>query len=260
MQLAPGEMFAIVRQIADPNDAGTYYVRATIRNARTDALLDTKDLTDRGGQRFSVEYQVPSKSSDAIYIAISTRVYTDSGYTTLSDVYGQEIETYLVEMRQQNLGGGGSGVSYEKIREIVMDVVKEIEFPEQTQAPDLRPAIAQEVDRAVSAIGEVHSAVRGIKVSPQVTVSAPKVDVRPILDAIEGARGSHETSANVSKQSHQAILEAARNVKERTGALMRELTNTHSAHGSRLNAVAEAAFNDMKKLVGIFSEPLSTPK
>jgi|CXWL01.1.fsa_nt_gi hypothetical protein len=119
MQLSPGEVFAIVRQLADPNDTGTYYVRATIRNARTDALLDTKDLTDRGGQRFSTEYQVPSKSSDAIYISISTRVYTDSGYTTLSDVYGQEIETYLVEMRQQHFGGGGSSISYKRIEEII---------------------------------------------------------------------------------------------------------------------------------------------
>src|SRR3990167_6396837 len=99
LQLSPGEYFAIVRQLADPNDTGTYYVRAFVRNARTDTLLDTVNLTDRTGQRFSVEWQVPSSTSDALYIAVTTRVYTDSAYTTLSTDYSQEMEVYLVEDR-----------------------------------------------------------------------------------------------------------------------------------------------------------------
>ena len=169
MQLSPGEYFAIVRQLADPNDAGTYYVRAYVRNARTDVLLDTKDLTDRGGQRFSVEYQVPSVSSDAVYIAITTRVFTDSGYTTLSTDYTQEIQTYLVDIRSKHFGGGGGNggvkVDYEKIKKMIDGAVGAIKFPAQ-QIP-ARPASVEEIVGAIRPVisSAVNAIPKGVSVS-----------------------------------------------------------------------------------------------
>ena len=200
MQLNPGETFAIVRQLADPNDAGTYYVRATIRNARTDTLLATKDLTDRGGQRFSVEYQVPSSTSDALYIAISTRVYTDSGYTTLSTDYGQEIQTYLVETRSKHFGGGGSvlKVDYEKIRGMIRESIDTLKFPE-TKLPKMprmmshddikdamseamMPMMAQMMSGRTTHAGMedmVRKAIASIQFPEQ-----KETDLGPVLDAI----------------------------------------------------------------------------
>ena len=200
LQLNPGETFAIVRQLADPNDTGTYYVRATIRNARTDALIDTKDLTDRGGQRFSVEYQVPSSSSDAMYIVISTRVYTDSGYTALSDAYGQEIETYLVEARSKHFGGGGSvlKVDYEKIRGMIRESLDTLKFPETKQPKmprmmshdDIKSAVAEAMMPMMSEVmggrathvgveDVVRKAIAGIQFPEQ-----KETDLGPVLDAI----------------------------------------------------------------------------
>lgn len=200
MQLNPGETFAIVRQLADPNDAGTYYVRATIRNARTDTLLATKDLTDRGGQRFSVEYQVPSSTSDALYIAISTRVYTNSGYTTLSTDYGQEIETYLVETRSKHFGGGGSvlKVDYEKIRGMIRESLDTLKFPETKQpkmprmmshddiksamSEAMMPMMAQMMNGRTTHAGMedmVRKAIASIQFPEQ-----KETDLGPVLDAI----------------------------------------------------------------------------
>lgn len=133
MQLQPQEYFTIVRQIGDPSDSNTYFVRAVIRNARTDVLIDTINLTDRGSRRFSLPWQVPADpSGQGFYISVLTSVYMDSGYTTKSDIYSEEMETYLVDNRFRNLGGGGGDdVSYSKIRKIFEDVLKEFFFTKE---------------------------------------------------------------------------------------------------------------------------------
>ena len=264
MQLSPGETFAIVRQLADPNDSATYYVQATIRNARTDALLDTKNLTDRGGQRFSVEYQVPSKSSDAVYIAISTRVYTDSGYTTLSDAYGQEIATYLVEMRQQHFGGGGSGISYQKIEEIVRAVLAEVEKPE--------PAVPTDLSGVIDGVKRVENAIKGVMVEVGATKGAigqirvnPVVNLAPILDAVGGLRGiveeSHIKAADMHKKSADDLMsgmakmhaESSKSMEEKVRSVVasimapiKEWMSADSAVASMLSSVktsVEKAFS-----------------
>ena len=80
LTLQPQASFTLVRQIANHTDSSTYYVRAVIRNAYTDELISTLDLTDRGSQRFSKNWQVPADpSGEGFYLSIVTSVYTDSG-------------------------------------------------------------------------------------------------------------------------------------------------------------------------------------
>jgi hypothetical protein len=124
MQLNPRESFTVVRQIEDHTDSSTYYVRAVIRNAKSDALLDTLNLDDKGGQRFSKSWQVPADpSGQGFYISILTSVYTDSGYTAKSVNYGDKIETLLVQERQVFNPNypipTGPDISYKKIEEII---------------------------------------------------------------------------------------------------------------------------------------------
>jgi len=63
LQVNPRETYPIVRQLADPLDTGTYYVRAVVRNARTDETLETLNLTNKGSGRFLYNYQVPADAS-----------------------------------------------------------------------------------------------------------------------------------------------------------------------------------------------------
>src|SRR3990167_11298322 len=106
--LEPGEYTGISRQLADPNDSTTYYVRAIIRNARTDATIDTVDLDSKGLGRYQAEWHVTSTvPAGGFFISITTYVYTDSGYTTLSTDYSAESNTYLIEPRAKHFGGGG---------------------------------------------------------------------------------------------------------------------------------------------------------
>lgn len=145
MQLNPLEQFTVVRQIEDHTDLNTYYVRAVIRNARTDALITTLNLTNQGNQRFSRAWQVsPDVSGQGFYVSITTSVYTDSGYTTKSENYGDREQTYLVQARMNNVlggsgGGGGPDIDYKKIKEIIdtqlkirlgLDKEESLEMPE----------------------------------------------------------------------------------------------------------------------------------
>ncbi len=126
MQLNPREYFTVVRGLPDHTDSTTYYVRAVIRNARTDVLITALDLVDQGdGHRFLKEWQVPADPSGlGFYISITTSVYTDSGYTTKAANYGDQYDTYLVADRSNpNVyhGGGGESIDYRKIRQILKE-------------------------------------------------------------------------------------------------------------------------------------------
>lgn len=129
MQLHPRENFTITRQLQDPSLTSTFYVQAVIRNAKTDTILETINLTDKTGQRFTGLWKVPADASgQGFWISIITSVYTDSGYTTKSTDYGDEENTYLVQERyifNPNYQHSGQDIDYSKIRKIVKEVIDE---------------------------------------------------------------------------------------------------------------------------------------
>jgi len=184
MTLSPGEYFTIARQLNDPSDSGTYYVRAFVRNARTDALIDTINLTGRGDQRFTQEWQVvPDTSGLGLYITITTKVYTDSGYTTLSTVYGIEQHEHLIQDRSAMIWGGGSGldIDYKRIKKMIDEAVKS--RPEPTV--DLFPI--------QTALLDLHEAVKSIHLP-----EAQKIDLQPILNSLEAIKNKEVSPPDLS--------------------------------------------------------------
>lgn len=177
MQLSPRENFTIVRQIEDHTDSTVYFVRAFVRNAKTDTLLATVNLTHKGDQRYSADYLVPvDGSGQGFWISIVTAVYTDAGYTTKSGNYGDNLDTYLVQERyNMNISGGsgGSDIDYKKVRQIIKEEVavlehEEMEMPEM---PSLEPIM--------SAIKGVYLAVTGIEIPKQ-----KETDLKPVLKSL----------------------------------------------------------------------------
>lgn len=140
MQLNPGEVFPIVYQLNDPSDTGTYYVRAVIRNARTGATIETVNLTDDTGQRFSYPWTVIQDSSGlGLFITITVTVYTDSGYTAKAVNYGIVDTTHLIHERVNRSFGGGGGVSvdYKRIAKMIKDEVAKIKIKDSDFTPIL---------------------------------------------------------------------------------------------------------------------------
>lgn len=95
--IQPRQNFPISRLLTDPTDNNTYYLSAIIRNAKTGATIDTKELSQISGRLYGVTYQMPADpSGQGFYITITTEVYTDSGRTVKSDAYGEEHEVFFL--------------------------------------------------------------------------------------------------------------------------------------------------------------------
>jgi len=152
MSLDPREWFTIARGLEDHTITTTFYVRAVVRNARTDELIDTVDLTDSGDHhRYSKAWQVPADSSGlGFYILVTTSVYTDAAYTTKSSQYGDKYDTYLVQDRVNAMhggGGAGSDVDYKRIQKMIDEAILRVPVPEKPEkvvippSPDLKPVL-----------------------------------------------------------------------------------------------------------------------
>ena len=138
LQINPASTFPICRQIANHTDTGTYYVRGVIKDAINDSVLATVDLDDKGSQYFRYNWKVvyDNVMARGRYITIVTSVYTDSGYTTKSENYGDEINTYVVQERwdSSKLTAFGSssysGITASDVRKVIKKELENIKFPE----------------------------------------------------------------------------------------------------------------------------------
>jgi hypothetical protein len=192
MQLNPRENFTIARGLEDHRDSTVYYVRAVVRNAQTDALLATVDLTNQGdNHRYSHIYQLPADPlGQGFYILVTTSVYTDAGYTTKSNIYLDRYDTYLVMQRvNPNLAGIGGGVDidYKRIDRIVDKVVEEKlsklklpAFPDRFELPAFPEVDLSEIRTELKS---VQDAIRGIKM-PEIK----PVDLSGMIEKIEKIR------------------------------------------------------------------------
>ncbi len=179
MQLNPTEQFTISRQLTDSSDTDTNYVRATVRNAQTDAILKIVNLTNKGNRRFTGNYEVPADvSGEGFWITITTAVFTDSGYSTYNPNYAEEQQTYLVQVRPTKIGGGsGTDVDYKKVEKIFRGVVDEIK-PQtiNVEKPDL-----SEIEQWVTAIFRAI-----VSVPEEIKKDLPeKTNLTPISEALQ---------------------------------------------------------------------------
>lgn len=176
IQLQPKQIFTVVRQIADPTDTTTYYVKAIIRKSVDGSILDTIELTDQGDQRFTGNWQVVEDSSGEGYLVdVTTIVYTDSGYTSVSPNYTKDNNTYLVQVRWSAVFGGGGGggldLTPNQLRKIISDEVNKIKIPKQEKV-DLSN-ISKELTRVLDS-------VKNIKIPEQ-----KKVDFNELVEKID---------------------------------------------------------------------------
>jgi hypothetical protein len=186
MILRPQRNFTIVRQIANHTDTATYYVRAVIRDSYTDVILDTLDLDDKGGQRFTKNWVIaPDPSGLGRDISIVTSVYTDSGYTTKSENYGDEENSHLIEDKEIGRGGG-SGVDSRTVRRIIQEELdkRTPEPVEPTEVEEKEPEEPARWDEILRAVDSVKAELKK-ELKPE---KPEKVEFKPLFDALESLR------------------------------------------------------------------------
>ncbi len=129
-QLISQQPYTLSYFITDPNDNNTYYVRAVVYDATTGEILDTQNLTRQttNTHLFSKRAQAPGDSSGhGRKIVVIATAYDDSGYTTKSSIYQEQSENYIVtKPNNVALGGGGFGIDYNVVKDIVSGEVDRI--------------------------------------------------------------------------------------------------------------------------------------
>ena len=163
-QVSPGENFDVFYFIRNHTDSTTYYIQTKIYDVRTGEELAIVPLSQSAtnSRLFIATTQAPPDpvGYGRNIVAIAT-VYTDSGYTTKSENYEEQEAYYLVKALLP-MFGGGAGVDYRVVRDIIQEELdkavaalkpKDIEFPD---GPDMSfverlfgaiDALQQEVDR-----------------------------------------------------------------------------------------------------------------
>lgn len=220
MQLQPLETFPIVRQLDNVSDAATYYPQAVVRNARTDVVITTVNLSLKASQRYVGTFSVPRDTTgQGFHISITTIVYTDAAHTVPSTVYGAEIETYLVQNRPNIEVDKGRiaavipvaeapAVDYTKIEKIISKIVASIDNKELKEElleaiggitiPEFKDADLSPILGALGeAEGRIHSKIESI---PQ----PGPVDHSPVISALGEAE--NRIHQNVKESSSTDLL------------------------------------------------------
>lgn len=127
--LQPHTYLPISRVLGAPSDPGPYYVQAVIRKSFNNSIIATVNMLVQGNQIYSTNWLIPNDSSgNGTFITITTTVYTDAGYSVISQNYEIEQDTFLIYDRGgyvQSLATQISaliqseGVDYKKIKKII---------------------------------------------------------------------------------------------------------------------------------------------
>lgn len=186
--IAPLQYFPVSRVLPDPTDVTVYYVMAVVRNASTGVTLASVKLLSQGNQIYAATYRAPAlASSQGLFISITTTVYTDNAYSVLSQLYGNDQDTFqvfdnttLATIQAQQIAAIVAGsipdtspadVNYKKIEKIVL------------------AALAGALPGLSQAVEKLHDKVGALDFKTDLTpvlkaIDAKNPDLSPVLEAL----------------------------------------------------------------------------
>lgn len=129
----PQTTYPLVYQVF-PGDPATYYIQAVIRLSSTNKVWQTVNLTNSGNNRYIGAYTTPSDGYNGVPIDITYYVYTDSGYSVLSQAYDTKNVEHLVlalQTNSSNFSGGNDSLSKEDIAEVLEDLLLKKPVPKE---------------------------------------------------------------------------------------------------------------------------------
>lgn len=251
--LQPGEYLQIVRDLQNPNITGTFYVRATIKNAKTLATLATMDLTDQGNYLFSGEWLVSGIRAPGYFI-VSTVVYTDSGYTTRSEDYGNYTETYQVrDLTSANnfpvnlIPEASADVDYKKIRRIFKEELAAV----LTALKGIEP---KDLDDS-KIIAEIQAAIEAQSTIGKNTQSSFEVLNKMLRNKFEIVEGKIK---DPEKLDLTQVLQAISNVEEKQDSTLEKL-ELHKKYIAAIHAAIDRVHgivNSLDQTMGLVSNQL----
>lgn len=271
MNLIPGTAHAITWSKQNLQDATTYYVRAVIRDVRTETILDTIDLDDVGGGRYRATWNVPQDGSGrGREIEIEKTIYEDSGYTQVSGMYGRWLDSYLIfdPNRQTNTGGfGGMAIDYTAIRRIISEEVAGVLKNQPKTEVDLSALVEEmggvkqslgERVRELFRLGQKADAIETLErsIADKTTNFEKKVETmtKDLADAINDAIS--KINDTVERGSSRIVVTAERSEKNLSEKTDEELTHIVGQFEKIMTAKAETIAKNISDSV---EEQLSRP-
>ncbi len=238
MQIDPLSTLPLVYQLTDPADAGTYYVRAVLRDSLTGTTIQTKNLSSSGSGRFKSSIVAPQDPSGAgRHVDVTISVYTDAGYTTYSDVYARQLDKYLIKKTVPNFGGGGSGadVDYTKIGKLIEESV----IKHKVVVPKI------DLSNLQNDVAEVGRLVKGIDIpAPS---EQKETDLTPAIDAIQALETS--VSKKIGNIDIPEPIDHSDAIS-RLGNLIDEMSNIIRQNSSDFKTYQNDSLDKFKKDVG----------
>lgn len=236
MQIEPLYTLALSYQLSDPSDTGTYYVRAVLRNTLTSAVISTVNLTSQGSGRFTGNTLAPADpTGQGFHMDATITVYTDSGYTTPSDVYQKENRNYLVRTANRNLGGGGGGgtdVDYDKIQRLI-----------KAEIAALVALLPKETDFS-GVFASLEKLQESIDELPEPPEATPATDLTPVLEGLELVKGHVSQTVSDIEFPEQEKLDLSP-----VTLLMEEFKEKLAGVGDLTTTHKEELTNQMKEMV-----------
>lgn len=245
MILIPGTTHVITWSKQNLADTTTYYVRAVIRDVRTNSTLATVNLTSLGGDRYSGNWKVVGDpTGNGREVEIEKTVYEDAAYTVVSGIYGRWLDQYSVfALNNRNntggFGGSGQSVDYKRIEQMIASAIASIP-----------PAPPVNLDAVMGNLGEVKKTL-GER-------------LREIFNLAQKADSLEETE----KRAIDVVKEFITVVTKLTGELKQEISDSkdeikgfvsqaRDVHTSFLDTLTAKTDTDLEHIISTFTKVLS---
>ena len=237
--IAPVKQFLVDYKINNPQDLNTYYVRVVIKNSITGAVLDTLDLIDNGSQYFSKLWTTPpDNSGSGLQVVMFKSVYTDSGYTTISNNYGTTIENYVIRNINATTYGGftrGGDLTRSDVEAIIEKAIKKIP-----------PAPSQEKVEVYGHIKPVNDGLKSLH---------DKVDL--IYEALDLSNKTQEEKKGLLEKLREKVLGSdteMKSVRKDMIALQSEFKNSIENVNNTMNRILDEVAMAMDRKDEAFGE------
>ena len=252
MFFQPYTDYVIPRQIYNERDFGQKFVKAWVFDAATDdTILDGVEMTESSDElgRFRYTYRLPGDpTGNGRQLRIKTVVYTDSGYTERDLNY--EIEEIDIVVRDFNVlgGGGGSGIDYDYLIDLIKKLIKK-----EIKEVDLQP-LEGKVDSLNSSVIDT---INNLPI-PEI----PKVIIKKVEIEKEVEKKEEIDLSPITEKINQ-IMELITEKEDLKKELVEIKEKQSSNENEKIEKIVETIVGNIKKIdtkLAEFRQELTTDK